>query len=38
MSEIDEDLKISNLEISNNFGITLTGENGRLKHTVKCLI
>jgi len=33
MSEIDEDLKISKLEISNNLGITLSSENARIKHT-----
>ena len=33
MSEIDEDLKISKLEISNNLGLTLTAENSRIKHS-----
>ncbi len=33
MSEIDEDLKISNLEISNNLGLTLSGTNPLIKHS-----
>ena len=33
MSEIDDDLKISHLELSNNLGLTLTGTNQRIKHT-----
>ena len=32
MSEILEDIKISHLEISNNSGIVLSGENSRIKH------
>ena len=32
MSKIDDDFKISNLEISNNLGLTLSGENSRIKH------
>ena len=33
MSEIDEDLKISNLELSSTFGIRLTGNNPSIKHS-----
>ena len=33
MSEIDDDLKISHLELSNNLGLTLSGANTRIKHS-----
>ena len=33
MSEIDEDLKFSNLELSNTLGLTLTGNNPSIKHS-----
>ena len=33
MSEIDDDLKISHLELSNNLGLTLTGNNPLIKHS-----
>ena len=33
MTEIDDDLKISKLEISNNLGLTLSAENARIKHS-----
>ena len=34
MSEIDDDLKISHLELSNNLGLTLTGNNPLLNIVV----
>jgi len=33
MSGIDEDLKISNLELSNTLGLRLTGNNPSIKHS-----
>ena len=33
MSEIVDDLKISNVEITNELGINLTSDTSRIKHT-----
>jgi hypothetical protein len=33
MSEIVEDLKVANVEVSDNLGLTLTSENSRVCHT-----